>query len=395
MLDQQEIRALLKDLESDRVERKASASDKRSIKETICSFANDLPGHGKPGVIFVGADDRGNLTGLSVTDELLKLLANLCGDGSILPKPTAEVDTLQTEDGELAYLLIHPFASPPARFDGRTCVRIGPTTVVASPEDERRLNERRRSSDIPFEMQESPGASLDDVDTEFFQKDYLPLAVADDVLRQNQRSLAQKMTSLRLLSTSGRPTNACLLVMGRDPLRFIPGAYIQFLRIDGSKLTDPIKDEKLISGRLDEVMREIDVVLRLNISTAVRIEGTTTEHRTPDYPLEALRQLARNAVMHRSYEATNAPARIYWFSDRVEIINPGGLFGQVKKENFGKGITDYRNPVVAEAMKTLGFVQRFGMGIPLARKALQENGNPEPVFAFEPVYFGVTLRSRE
>ena len=62
-------------------------------------------------------------------------------------------------------------------------------------------------------------------------------------------------------------------------------------------------------------------------------------------------------------------------------MNPGGPFGEVTIETFGQpGLTDYRNPNLAEAMRVLGFVQRFGYGIPLARRLLQENGNPEPGF---------------
>ena len=67
--------------------------------------------------------------------------------------------------------------------------------------------------------------------------------------------------------------------------------------------------------------------------------------------------------MHRTYESTNAPVRVSWFSDRIEILSPGGPFGAVTADTFGQhGITDYRNPNLA--MRTLGFVQRFGVGIP-------------------------------
>lgn len=72
--------------------------------------------------------------------------------------------------------------------------------------------------------------------------------------------------------------------------------------------------------------------------------------------------------MHRDYETSNAPTRVTWYDDRIEIQNPGEPFGQVSVENFGQaGITDYRNPIVAEALKTRGFVQRFGVGIAIAR----------------------------
>jgi ATP-dependent DNA helicase RecG len=121
--------------------------------------------------------------------------------------------------------------------------------------------------------------------------------------------------------------------------------------------------------------------LQVNISVATDITAQPVEVRHPDYPIVALRQLARNAVMHRIYEGTNAPIHIYWFSDHIEIHNPGGPFGQVNRENFGHpGVTDYRNPHLAEAMKNLGYVQRFGLGIQIARDQLKKNGNPPPTF---------------
>ena len=117
--------------------------------------------------------------------------------------------------------------------------------------------------------------------------------------------------------------------------------------------------------------------------------------KRPDYPLAALRQLARNAVMHRSYESTNSPVRITWFADRIEIQNPGGPFGQVSRQNFETpGITDYRNPHLAETMKSLGYVQRFGVGIELARKELEKNGNPPPEFVVEDAHVLVIVRRR-
>jgi ATP-dependent DNA helicase RecG len=95
------------------------------------------------------------------------------------------------------------------------------------------------------------------------------------------------------------------------------------------------------------------------------------------YPPAALQQLSRNAVMHRAYKSTNAPVRAYWFDDRIEIISPGGPFGEVTIANFGQpGIADYRNPHLAEAMRVLNLVQRFGVGIALAQAALRDNGNP-------------------
>ena len=80
-----------------------------------------------------------------------------------------------------------------------------------------------------------------------------------------------------------------------------------------------------------------------------------------------------NSVMHRSYEGSNAPTKFYEYSDRIEIDNPGNLYGKARIENFPNE-NDYRNPVVAEAMKTLGYVNKFGRGINMVQDVLTENG---------------------
>jgi ATP-dependent DNA helicase RecG len=204
----------------------------------------------------------------------------------------------------------------------------------------------------------------------------------------------QRLAALRLLTIEEVPTCAGVLAAGYDPTRWLPGAYVQFLRLDGTDLTAPVKDEKVVDGTLLETLRQLDELLALNISTAVDFTSADRESRRPDYPLPALQQVVRNAIMHRAYEHTNSPVRISWFSDRVEIVSPGGPYGVVSVENFATGVTDYRNPTLAELMRGLGYVQRFGAGIPQTKKSLADNGNPEPRFEANPSHVGVTLRRR-
>ena len=79
--------------------------------------------------------------------------------------------------------------------------------------------------------------------------------------------------------------------------------------------------------------------------------------------------------------------RVYWFDNRIEIMSPGGPYGAVTAENFGQpDAVDYRNPILAEAMRVLGLVQRYGFGIAAARDALQANSQQAPAF-------GVTAQS--
>jgi ATP-dependent DNA helicase RecG len=394
-MNDQELESLLNDLESDRVERKASISDRSVIRQAVCAFANDLPNHQQAGVLFIGVNNDGSCANLPITDQLLLTLADMRSDGNILPFPPVIVQKRTISGCELAVVIVEPSDAPPVRFNGRVWVRVGPRRATATPEEERRLAEKRRSKDLPFDLRPIASATLDDLDLELFRRVYLPSSLAIEIVEENQRPVEQQLTSMRFATVEPQPKPTILgvLVVGNDPRQFLPGAYIQFLRIDGRDLTDPIKDQKGISGPLSDLLRILDETFQAHISVASDITAQPVELRHPDYPIVALQQLARNAVMHRTYEGTNAPVRISWFNDRIEIQNPGGPFGQVNRQNFGRpGITDYRNPHLAEAMKNLGYVQRFGVGIQLARKELEKNGNPPPEFVVEDAHVLVTLK---
>src|SRR5581483_8358976 len=148
------------------------------------------------------------------------------------------------------------------------------------------------------------------------------------------------------------PTVLGILVTGRDPSAFIGGAYVQFLRLDGSSLTDPIRDAADIAGPLPELLRMTEEKLEAHLETSRDLTSGPVEILRPDYPFTAIQQLVRNALLHRNYEGTNAPVRVYWYSDRIEILSPGGPYGHVNRSNFGTpGATDYRNLHLAEAMR--------------------------------------------
>lgn len=396
-MDDHELQILLSDLESDRADRKASISDNKKIRSTICAFANDLPDNRKPGVLFIGANDDGTCASLPITDDLLKKLSDIRSDGSTMPFPSMDIQKRTINGCEMAVVIVQPSDNTPVRYSGRIYVRVGPTTRVASQQDERRLIEKRRSKDIPYDIQPVPSASLDDLDISHFRETYLASAVPVDVLDQNTREIKDQLSGLRLITVGSDPVPTVLgiIVSGKDTRRFIPGAYVQFVRFDGINITDPIKDQKTIGGTLLETLRMMDEVFNVHVSVSSDIINQPVEIRSPDYPLSALQQLARNAIMHRSYEGTNSPVRIFWFNDRIEMSSPGGLFGRVTKENFGNpGVTDYRNPNLAEAMKSLGYAQQFGLGIELSRNELKKNGNPPPEFTVSDTAVLAIIRRR-
>ena len=387
-----ELREMLQRGESDLLELKKTISDLDKIRATACAFANDFAGRREPGLIVVGLNDDGSCAATSIDDALLLQLGEV-REGTMLPTPSLVVERRKLDGCEVALLFVYPHAAPPVRYRGRAYVRVGPRTQTASLEDERRLIERRRVSTLPFDHQPVPGATVDDLLLGDFKTDYLPVAFDRETLAANGRSVEGQLAALRFATGDGTPTVGGILAFGVNPERWIPSAFVQFVRFDGEELTDPIRDEKRLSGALPALLTSLDDILKLGISTRVEI-AARREVREPDYPISALRQLIRNAVMHRAYDSSNAPIRVSWFNDRIEIQNPGGLFGQVNPSNFGT-VTDYRNPLVAEAMRALGFVQRFGVGIATAQKSLRENGNPEPEFEFSPTSVLVKVRSKQ
>lgn len=392
-----ELEVLLTDLEADFVERKERWNEDAPVKcrQAVCAFANDLPNHRRPGVLFIGVKDDGTPASIPITEQLLLTLANIKTDGNIVPPPTIVVQKKIIRGADIAVVFVQPSNAPPVRYDGRIWIRIGPRRGIATEQDERILNERRRHGDLPFDVQGVPSATVSNLDRLLFEQEYLPNAFAADVLQANERSYEQRLTSCKMITPSENPNPTVfgLLVIGKNPRDWLPGAYIQFLRINGVELSDPVTDETTLDGPIAQVLRRIDEKMDAHNRISVDIKTSSKETRSSPYPKVALQQLTRNAVMHRTYEGTNAPIRVYWFEDRIEIINPGGPYGIVTPENFGQpGFTDYRNPHLAEAMRVLGFVQRFGIGIQTAQAEMKKNGNPPIDFRAEPSTVLCTLQ---
>ena len=385
--------------ESDRVEFKESLSGgaPKEIREAICAFANDLPRHEKPGFVFLGVRKDKTIVGRSVTDELLRQLADMKTDGNIVPPPSLTVEKRVLEGKEVAVVKVEPSNSPPVRCRGAIHIRTGPRRGIATAQDERILNEKRRYLERPFDLYPIPTTSVSDLNLALFNYEYLPQAFSPEILEANDRSLNEQLAATKMIVAADDPTATILgiLTIGKNPQDFLPGAYVQFLRIDGNELADPILDSQEIRGAIPDQVRRLDDKLMAHNRIAVDITSGPVEKRTALYPIEAVQQLVRNAIMHRTYEATNAPVRVYWYNNRIEILSPGGVFGAITAENFGKpGLTDYRNPNLAEAMRTFGFVQRFGMGIPIARRLLAEAGHPEPTFEIDDAYARTTIQAR-
>ena len=142
-------------------------------------------------------------------------------------------------------------------------------------------------------------------------------------------------------------------------------------------LKEMFAKRKTYSFRYDiarELLPRLESLLELSVIKKKPVfVSILREEMVSNYPYQAIRELLLNACMHRDMQS-NTPLRFYEFASHLEILNAGGLYGNARPENF-PGVNDYRNPLVACAMKTLGYVNMFNRGVGQVQTDLQENGN--------------------
>ena len=395
MLTLEELLELLNDIESYRVERTVTTVDTDKFCQAICAFANDMPDSKMPGYLVVGAKDDGSIAGIDITDRLLQNLASHRDSGQIVPLPAINVEKMSLPAGDVAVVEVLPSDMPPVRYKGRIHIRTGPRKGIATEQEERVLSERRVNNAKTFDLQPCLDCDSEQLVLSLFQLDYRTAAVAPEILEENNRDTLEQMVSLGLWDKrNGCATNIGALLFSQSPLNWFPGAYIQYVRYDGTELESEVRDERRFSGDLITVLRELDAFLRTLFPTRPVAVSPLREETRSLYPMGAIRELLMNAIMHRDYQA-NSPVRFYQFADRIEIQNPGGLYGEATIANFPRQ-NAYRNPKVAEAMNVLGYVNRFGRGIAKAQESLQKNGNPPAGFDIDQTqFFLVTIRETE
>jgi ATP-dependent DNA helicase RecG len=238
-MDAQQISTLLADLESDRVERTISTTDTDKFAQAICAFANDFPNNKLPGYLIIGAHDKtGVPSGLNVTDELLQRLGGLRSDGNIQPLPAITVQKVVLQGYvDVAVVEVQPSDLPPVRYKGRIWIRVGPRKATASEQEERLLSEKRLSAAKTFDARPCLESTIDDLSIRLFEA-YRGDAVATEIIEENHRTVIQQLASLRFFDMHRAvPTNAGILLFGTNPRFFLPGAYVQYLKLPNEDLT--------------------------------------------------------------------------------------------------------------------------------------------------------------
>jgi ATP-dependent DNA helicase RecG len=214
----------------------------------------------------------------------------------------------------------------------------------------------------------------------------------------------EKIYELISISRNKIPTLSSEMLFGLYPQAFFPQLSIIAVCVQGTQIGDKgddgerFIDNKRIEGTIPEMLEDAIRFVQKNTRTKTIIDPITAKRTDkPDYPVKAVREAILNALVHRDYSihTEGMPIQIMVFSDRLEIKNPGGLYGRITLDALGKTQPDTRNPVLATALELMGVTENRYSGIPTIRNELEQHGLPQPEFAVIRGEFCVTFHLKE
>lgn len=191
------------------------------------------------------------------------------------------------------------------------------------------------------------------------------------------------------ITRDGQITMAALLLFGLYPQAYYPQLSINATCVPSDQMGvvdergNRFTDTKHIEGTLSDMLDDALAFVRKNMKVATKIDAVTGKRvDIPEYPMDAVREAILNALVHRDYSfhTEGMPIQLIMYADRMEIVNPGGLYGRLTVDQLGNVQPDTRNPVLVTAMETLGKTENRYSGIPTIRHAMQKLSLPAPLF---------------
>lgn len=196
-------------------------------------------------------------------------------------------------------------------------------------------------------------------------------------------------------------TLASTLLFSPYPQAYFPQLCIIAIVVPGNEIGDigaegeRFIDNQRIEGTIPDMLNEALAFVRKNMKTKTLVNSQTGEREDKtDYPIPAIREALLNALVHRDYSihTEGKPIQVQMFTDRIEIISPGGLYGRIQVNQLGKIQPDTRNPVIATALEVMHVTENRYSGIPTIRRELKLAGLPEPLFSDNRDQFKVVFR---
>lgn len=377
----------LKKTESNYIEVKSARNGCPKIFDTLSSFSNQQNG----GTIVFGVDENENFNVCGVYDaaDLQKRIMEQSLQMEPVVRPLCTVAVVDGKTVVSAEIQEMDNFQKPCFYKGAGRLR---GSYVRVADGDRLMTEYEVYSyeafkqDIHDELRTNDRAEMTDINTDEYQLYLLEL-------KKNKPHLAKleekEINRLQGFVVDNKPTVAALMLFSVYPQAYFPQLCITAVSVPGKEMSatgsvgERFIDNKRIEGSITQMLNDALIFVRKNMKVKTIIDSETgMRNDRTEYPVIAVRELVLNALIHRDYSihTESAPITITMYSDRMEIENPGGLYGRMTLDNLGFVSADTRNPYIAGALEIMGETENRYSGIPTIRSAMKNAGLPQPVF---------------
>lgn len=384
----------------------------KDIEETLSAFSN-----GSGGTIICGLSEKDGFAPVPGFDpkSIQDSLANVCHE-KMTPPVRPEIKVFMFEGAPILAATVNEmrpsdkpcYITRRKQYDG-SFIRTGDgDRKLTSYEVERLLDEHRQPR---YDAAIVSGATPDDLNDE----------VLDNLLKRERRIHARNfarlsdeeaLTKLSVLRKDSdgqlRPTLAGLMAAGDYPQQFFPRLNVSFACYPGTNKSDVssagqrLLDSATLVGPIPYMVEDAIAAITRNMRTGAVIEGAFRKE-VPDYPIVALREALANALMHRDYseQSCGTPVQVDMYADRLEIINPGGLYGNVTVGMLGKDcISSSRNQHLSNLLENISYedgtfvAENRGTGYQVIESSLSSALMPAPIPRDSIGFFSLTFCKR-
>ena len=377
----------LKKTESNYIEVKSARNGCPKIFDTLSSFSNQQNG----GTIIFGVDENDdyNVCGVYDAADLQKKIMEQSLQMEPVVRPLCTVAVVDGKTVVSAEIQEMDNFHKPCFYKGAGRLR---GSYVRVADGDRLMTEYEVYSyeafkqDIHDELRTNDRAEMTDINTDEYQLYLLEL-------KKNKPHLAKleekEINRLQGFVVDNKPTVAALMLFSVYPQAYFPQLCITAVSVPGKEMSatgsvgERFIDNKRIEGSITQMLNDALIFVRKNMKVKTIIDSETgMRNDRTEYPVIAVRELVLNALIHRDYSihTESAPITITMYSDRMEIENPGGLYGRMTLDSLGFVSADTRNPYIAGALEIMGETENRYSGIPTIRSAMKNAGLPQPVF---------------
>lgn len=391
---------LEKKCEDNYLEIKSAYKGAPKIFDTLSSFSNQNDG----GIIIFGIDESDySVCGVYDAGDLQKKISESCLQ--MEPVVRALCSTAQIGDKTVVVAEI-----PEIEAVNRPCFYTGAGRTKGSHirvgDADQKMTEYEVYSYEAFrqkiedELRITQRGNLAHIQSPYFDEYMVKLAVA----KPNFANMSMDhVLELQGFAFEEKPTLAGVMLFSEYPQSFYPRLCITAVVVPGTEVGDlsdggeRFIDNQSIEGTIPQMLNQAIAFVRRNMATSTIIDPETgLRQDKTEYPITAIREIVLNALIHRDYSihTDSAPIIIQMFTDRIEIANPGGLYGRMTLDTLGTMGADTRNPCIARALEVTKDTENRFSGIPTIKKEMAKANLPEPVFQSFRGNFKVTLYNK-